>query len=105
MAIAVGVACAQSTAPYPSRPIRLVNPYVPGGGSDTMTRRFAHELTSQLGQSVIVENIGGAGGNVGMRQVAQSAPDGYTLIFALTAQFAVNVSVYPKLPYDPVKDF
>src|SRR5215217_161766 len=103
--LVAGVACAQSTVPYPTRPIRLINPYVPGGGSDTMTRRFAHELTSQLGQSVIVENIGGAGGNVGMRQVAQSAPDGYTLIFALTAQFAVNVSVYPRLPYDPVKDF
>jgi tripartite-type tricarboxylate transporter receptor subunit TctC len=105
IALVAGVACAQSTVPYPTRPIRLINPYVAGGGSDTMTRRFAHELTSQLGQSVVVENIGGAGGNVGMRQVAQSAPDGYTLIFALTAQFAVNVSVYPKLPYDPVKDF
>ena len=101
--LAAGTATAQSS--YPSRPIRIINPYVPGGGSDAMARRFAQELTTQLGQSVIVENIGGAGGNVGMRQVAQAAPDGYTLIFALTAQFAVNVSVYPKLPYDPVRDF
>ncbi|HEV7802989.1 MAG TPA: tripartite tricarboxylate transporter substrate binding protein, partial [Burkholderiales bacterium] len=82
-----------------------VNPYVAGGGSDAMTRRLAQELTPRLGQSVVVENIGGAGGNLGMRQVAQAAPDGYTLILALTAQFAVNVSVFPKLPYDPVKDF
>ncbi|MGZ5091741.1 MAG: tripartite tricarboxylate transporter substrate binding protein [Burkholderiales bacterium] len=104
MALAAGVAMGQS-ASYPARPIRVVNPYVPGGGSDAMARRFAQELTTQLGQTVVVENIGGAGGNVGMRQVAQAAPDGYTLIFALTAQFAVNVSVYPKLPYDPVRDF
>jgi tripartite-type tricarboxylate transporter receptor subunit TctC len=105
LALVAGVATSQVLTSYPTRPIRMVNPYVPGGGSDAMTRRFAQELTSQLGQSVVVENIGGAGGNVGMRQVAQAAPDGYTLIFALTAQFAVNVSVYPKLPYDPVRDF
>jgi tripartite-type tricarboxylate transporter receptor subunit TctC len=101
---AAGVS-AQTSGTWPARPIRIVNPYPPGGGSDTMTRRLAQELTPRLGQPVVVENIGGAGGNLGMRQVAQAAPDGYTLILALTAQFAVNVSVFPKLPYDPVKDF
>jgi tripartite-type tricarboxylate transporter receptor subunit TctC len=105
VALIAGGVSAQSSGSYPTRPIRLINPYVAGGGSDAMTRRFAQELTTQLGQTVVVENIGGAGGNVGMRQVAQAAPDGYTLIFALTAQFAVNVSVFPKLPYDPVRDF
>ncbi|HEX2826947.1 MAG TPA: tripartite tricarboxylate transporter substrate binding protein [Burkholderiales bacterium] len=102
LALAAGYACAQS---YPTRPVRIVIPYPPGGGTDVMGRRIAHELTPRLGQSVVVENIGGAGGNIGMRQVAQSAPDGYTLVLALTAQWAVNVSVFPKLPYDPLKDF
>jgi tripartite-type tricarboxylate transporter receptor subunit TctC len=83
----------------------MVIPYVAGGGTDVMGRRIAQELTPRLGQSVVVENIGGAGGNLGMRQVAQSAPDGHTLILALTSQWAVNVSVFPKLPYDPLKDF
>ncbi len=105
LAMASASACAQSPNAYPHRTIRIVNPYVAGGGSDAMTRRLAQELTPRLGQSVVVENIGGAGGNLGMRQVAQAAPDGYTLILALTAQFAVNVSVFPKLPYDPVKNF
>ena len=102
------LACAASSAfgqTYPTRPVRIVVPYVPGGGTDVMARRLAQELTPKLGQSVFVENIGGAGGNLGMRQVAQAAPDGHTLVLALTSQWAVNVSVFPKLPYDPVKDF
>jgi tripartite-type tricarboxylate transporter receptor subunit TctC len=70
-----------------------------------MGRRIAQELTPRLGQTVLVDNVGGAGGNLGMRQVAQAAPDGHTLVLALTAQWAVNVSVFPKLPYDPLKDF
>ena len=90
---------------YPSRPVRIVIPYPPGGGTDVMGRRLAQELTPRLGQSIVVENIGGAGGNLGMRQVAQAAPDGHTLVLALTAQWAVNVSVFPKLPYDPLRDF
>src|SRR4051812_32246384 len=99
----IAIECSAQT--YPSRPIRLVVPYVPGGGTDVMARRLAQELTPRLGQSMVVENIGGAGGNVGMRQGAQSAPDGYTPVLAVTAQWAVNVSVFPKLPYDPLKDF
>jgi tripartite-type tricarboxylate transporter receptor subunit TctC len=103
LAFAAMNASAQTS--YPTRPVRLVVPYVPGGGTDVMARRIAQELTPRPGQSVIVENIGGAGGNLGMRQVAQAAPDGHTLVLALTSQWAVNVSVFPKLPYDPVKDF
>jgi tripartite-type tricarboxylate transporter receptor subunit TctC len=105
LALTAADASAQATSAYPTRPIRIVVPYVPGGGTDVMARRIAQELTTRLGQTVVVENIGGAGGNLGMRQVAQAAPDGHTLVLALTAQWAVNVSVYPKLPYHPLKDF
>src|SRR5258706_1989889 len=90
---------------YPSKPIRLVLPYPPGGGTDVIARPLAQKLTEQLGQQVIVDNRGGAGGNIGMEFVAKSPPDGYTLLFALTAQYAVNPSLYPKLPYDPVRDY
>ncbi len=90
---------------YPNRAIRMVNPYAPGGGSDVLARRFAQELTARLGQSVIVENVAGAGGIPGMRQVAEAPKDGYTLSFALTAQFAINPSLFANLPYDPLRDF
>jgi tripartite-type tricarboxylate transporter receptor subunit TctC len=90
---------------YPSKPVRLVLPYPPGGGSDTIARPLAQRLGEALGQQVVVENRGGAGGNIGMEHAARSAPDGYTMVFALTAQLAVNVSLFRKLPYDPVKDF
>ncbi len=90
---------------YPSRPIRVINPYAAGGGSDVLARRFAQELTARLGLSVIVENIAGAGGIPGMRQVAEAPKDGYTLSFALTAQFAINPSLFANLPYDPLRDF
>ncbi len=90
---------------YPSRPIRVINPYAAGGGSDVLARRFAQELTARLGLSVIVENIAGAGGIPCMRQVAEAPKDGYTLSFALTAQFAINPSLFANLPYDPLRDF
>jgi tripartite-type tricarboxylate transporter receptor subunit TctC len=90
---------------YPTKPVRLVLPYPPGGGSDIIARPLAQRLTESLGQQVVVDNRGGGGGNIGMEHVAKSAPDGYTIVMALTAQLAVNVSLYKKLPYDPVKDF
>ncbi len=90
---------------YPSHVIRLIVPYAPGGGTDVMARRLAEEMSASLGNRVIVENVGGAGGNIGMQQVARATPDGYTIVLALTAQFAVNPSLYRKLPHDPVKDF
>jgi tripartite-type tricarboxylate transporter receptor subunit TctC len=90
---------------YPVKPVRLVLPYPPGGGSDTIGRPLAQKMSENLGQQVVVENRGGASGNIGMEYVAHSAPDGYTLVFALTAQLAVNPSLYQKLPYDPVRDF
>ncbi len=100
-----GASAFASAQAYPTRPIRLVVPYPAGGGGDLLARPLAQSLTETLGQQVIVENRGGAGGNLGMELVAKSPPDGYTLVLGLTAQFAVNPSLYPKMPYDPVKDF
>ena len=105
VAVAVLSAAASHAADYPSRPIRLVVPYPAGGGTDVAARRLAEEMGKGLGQRLVVENVGGAGGILGMQQVAKAEPNGYTIVLALTAQFAVNPSVYPNLPYDPVNDF
>ena len=83
----------------------MVLPYPPGGGSDTIGRPLAQKLTESLGQQVVVENRGGANGNIGMEHAARAAPDGYTIVLALTAQLAVNPGLYSRVPYDPVKDF
>jgi len=90
---------------YPKKPIHLVIPYPPGGGTDTIMRPFAQLLSQRLGQPIVIENRGGSGGSLGMDSVARSAPDGYTIVAALTAQLAVNPFLYKNLPYDPVKDF
>ena len=105
MALLAGASAFASAQPYPARPIRMVVPYPAGGGADLLARPLAQSLTEILGQQVVVENRGGAGGNLGMEFVAKSPPDGYTLVLALTAQYAVNPTLYPKLPYDPVKDY
>ncbi|HTD90897.1 MAG TPA: tripartite tricarboxylate transporter substrate binding protein, partial [Burkholderiales bacterium] len=103
LATALGVPVyAQS---YPVKPVRLVLPYPPGGGSDIIARPLAQLMSVSMGQQMVVENRGGAGGNIGMDFVAKSPPDGYTLVFAITAQLAVNPSLYPKLPYDLLRDF
>jgi len=90
---------------YPTKPIRLVLPYPPGGGTDTIARPLAQRLSESFGQHVIIDNRGGGGGNIGMEFVAKAPADGYTAVVALTAQLAVNVSLFKKLPYDPVKDY
>jgi hypothetical protein len=97
-----GSAAAQS---FPARPIRLVVPYPPGGGTDIVARALAQKVSENIGQNMIVENRPGANGNIGMEAVAKSAPDGYTLVYALFAQYAVNPHLYPKLPFDTLKDF
>ena len=102
---AFGAATAIAAESYPAKPIRLVLPYPPGGGSDTIVRPLAQRLSAELGQQVVIDNRGGAGGAIGMEAAARAAPDGYTIVMALTAQLAVNVSLYKKLPYDPVRDF
>lgn len=90
---------------YPTKPIRFIIPYPPGGGSDTIFRQFVQHLSKRLGQQIIVDNRGGAGGALGMETAARAEPDGYTIVAALTAQLAVNPSLYKKLSYDPLKDY
>ncbi len=88
---------------YPSKPIRLVVTFPPGGAPDTLARIFADK--AQLGQSVVIDNVPGAGGNIGADKVAKSPPDGYTIVMATVGTHSINGSLYSKMPYDMVKDF
>ena len=99
------VAQTVSAPAYPVKSIRLVVPYPAGAGTDLHARALAQKMTENLGQIVIVDNRGGANGTLAMEFVAKSAADGYTLVYALPAQFAVNPALYPKLSYDPIRDF
>ena len=90
---------------YPAKPIRIIVPYAPGGTSDILARQIGPKLTEAWGQPVIVENKPGANGNVGADFVAKSAPDGYTLLLTDLGGLVISASVYPKLPFDPAKDF
>ena len=90
---------------YPAKPIRLVVPVPPGGSTDIVARIVAQKLSDRLGQQVVVENRGGAGGTIGAEAVAKAPPDGYTLVVGTTSTHAVAPSVYGKIGYDPVKDF
>ena len=89
---------------YPSRPLRFILPFPPGGGTDILGRLIAERLSASLGQPVVTENRGGAGGNVGAEAAARSAPDGYTIVLCAPS-LAISPSLYSKLNYDPVKDF
>lgn len=89
---------------YPAKPVRLIVPYPAGGGTDFFARAVGAQLSTQLGQPIVVENRPGAATMIGAEAVAKSAPDGYTLLLGDTATFAVNTSLYKKLPYDPDKD-
>ncbi len=107
-AIALG-ACATLPATaqqdFPNRAITLVVPYAAGGGNDVMGRLVADKMSRTLGQQVVVENRGGAGGSIATRQVAKATPDGYTLVLGGTGTLAVNPSLYANVGYDPRKDF
>jgi tripartite-type tricarboxylate transporter receptor subunit TctC len=92
-------------AAYPEKPVRLILPFPAGGATDFMARTLAQKLGERLGQPVVVDNRAGAGGAVAAEAVATAAPDGYTLFFATMGTLAINPSLYPKLRYDPVKDF
>lgn len=87
------------------QPIRIVSPYAPGGATDVMGRLLGQKLQEKFGQTVIVENRAGAGGNIGTDVVAKAAPDGYTLLLAASGPLVIAPSLYPKLPYQPLKDF
>ena len=103
LALGMGAASAQPQN-WPSKPIRIVVPYPPGGSSDIIARSIAQPLSEAFKQSVIVENKAGANGNLGADYVAKSAPDGYTLLLCDTGALAISPSVYTKLPFDPSKD-
>ncbi len=90
---------------YPAKPIRLIVPFTPGGSTDILARAIGLELTKAWGQAVIIDNIPGAGGSIGADKVAKSPADGYTLLMGHIGTLAVNPSLYPALPYNPVKDF
>jgi tripartite-type tricarboxylate transporter receptor subunit TctC len=105
------VACAaavlghgQPAFAYPDRPVTVVVPFAPGGPTDIVARILSLALSQSLGQQVVVDNRGGAAGNIGMGQVARATPDGHTLLLASTA-IAVNPALFKNLPYDPIKDF
>src|SRR5258708_17656357 len=104
-ALVLAASCAAHAADYPSQTIKIVVPFPPGGGVDVVARVIAPRLSELLGQSVIVENRGGAGGSVGATAVAHAPGDGYTLLLGTASTHGTNPNVYTKLGYDPVRDF
>jgi tripartite-type tricarboxylate transporter receptor subunit TctC len=90
---------------YPSRPVRLIVPYAPGGGADTVARLVARRVSDTIGQTVVIENRGGAGSIIGTDMVAKAEPDGYTLLLGQSGPISINPAVYKDLRYDPIKDF
>ena len=101
---ALAVTASAHAQSYPSRPIKIIVPYAPGGLPDTMTRLVGGKLAELLGQPIVVENMGGAGGINGVAEVVKSGPDGYTLLVADVGQVAINPHLFSKLPYQPLKD-
>ncbi len=99
---AAGAAFAQA---YPAKPIRIIVPFAAGGTSDILARAIGPKLTAAWGQPVVIENKTGANGNVGAEFVVRSAPDGYTMLLSDVGALAISPSVYPSLPFDPIKDF
>ncbi len=109
-ALAVGLAIgfaapAAAQGTYPSRPVRVIVPFAAGGTTDIFARLIADKLSQGLGQQFIIENRGGAGGNIGADAVAKAQPDGYTLVMGTVGTHAINASLYAKMPYDPLTDF
>ena len=95
---------AQTPSDYPTKPIKLIVPYPPGGGTDVIARVVQERFQALLGQPVVIENKGGAAGSIGTETAAKAAPDGYTVLFTLSSH-TINPSIYPKLPFDTAKDF
>jgi tripartite-type tricarboxylate transporter receptor subunit TctC len=96
-------ACAQQN--YPTRPVRWVVPFAPGGPTDIMSRAIGEKLGQRLGQQFVVDNRGGAGGNIGAEIVARAPADGYTIMIGHVGTHAINLALYAKVPYDPIRDF
>ena len=91
--------------PYPTKPIRMIVPFPPGGGTDILSRLVANKLSEQRGWQIVVDNRGGAGGNIGLDAAAKAAPDGYTMVMGQTSNLTINPSLHSKLPYDTLRDF
>ena len=104
-AAAVWPLAARAQSDYPARPITLIVPYAAGGGNDAMARGVAGRMSMALGQQIVVENHGGAGGSIATRQLAKAAPDGYTLAIGGTGTLAIGPTLYPDAGYNPRKDF
>ena len=105
MALLALNASAQGAATYPTKPIKIVVPFPPGGATDILARAIGAELQKAFGQTVLIENKAGAGGNPGADMVAKSPPDGYTLVMATVGTHGINMALYSNMPYDAVKDF
>lgn len=103
MLAAAMVAHAQDN--YPSKPVKIIVPFSPGGATDITARVIGEKLQAKWGQPVVIENRPGAGGNIGAHIVAQSPPDGYTLVLGVTGSHGINISLHKKMPYHPLKDF
>jgi len=104
LALVLAQGCARAQEAWPVKPIRFILPFPPGGGTDILGRIISERLSGSLGQPVVIENRGGAGGNVGAEIAAKSAPDGYTIVL-VAPSLAISPSLYSRLNYDPVKDF
>ena len=104
-ALPLSVAAQSTTSPYPNKLIRMVVPFTPGGSTDILGRTIGQQLTQAWGQPVVVDNVPGAGGSIGADKVAKAPADGYTLLMGHIGTLAVTPSLYPRLPYDPIKSF
>src|SRR5688500_9473959 len=104
LAIIMSAAASAAAQPYPAKPVRIVVPFAPGGGTDVIARHLAAGMTESLKRQVIVDNRAGANGIVGTELAARAAPDGYTLLF-VSSPHSINPSMYAKLPYDTLRDF
>jgi tripartite-type tricarboxylate transporter receptor subunit TctC len=104
-AVALAAVRPAAAQEFPNRPITLIVPFPPGGSTSIVGRIVADKLSEELGQQIVVDNRGGAGGSIGTRAVAKSAPDGYTIVLGYTGTLAIGPSLYPNVGYDPRKDF
>jgi tripartite-type tricarboxylate transporter receptor subunit TctC len=105
LGLACGVATAEESASYPSRPIKLIVPFPAGGPPDTIARLVGNDISSRLGQNVVIDNRGGGGATIGTRAAANAEPDGYTLLFASTTSLSIGPALFKNLDYDPIKSF
>lgn len=104
-AIAAAPLPARAQAAWPDRPLRLIVPFPPAGGTDVISREIAGRIAAATGWTIVIDNRPGAGGNIGLDVVAKAAPDGYTIGMGQTANLAINPALYPRMPFDPLTDF